>query len=163
MLALVSSTVKGAVVWNCEVGGVLQTCKPGSVSFLFEKDGDHLSSPTIGYYAGGSPPLAERRYRRGQAANPGTGRAPKSPYLALLQVGFSRRRVTASGRTLLPSDFTLASTSRGGMFLCHFPFPINRDLGVTQHPAQRSPDFPPFFPHEKNGGHPVCMALRSKL
>jgi len=80
--------------------------------------------------------------------------------LALLQVGFSRRRVTASSRTLLPSDFTLASTGRGGMFLCHFPFPINRDLGVTQHPAQRSPDFPPFFPHEKNGGHPVCMALR---
>jgi len=52
-------------------------------------------------------PKAERRYRRGQAANPGTGRAPKSPYLALLQVGFSRRCVTAVGRTLLPSDFTL--------------------------------------------------------
>ncbi len=48
-----------------------------------------------------------------------------SPYLALLQVGFSRRCVTASGRTLLPSDFTLIPTSRDGMFLCHFPFPIS--------------------------------------
>ena len=68
--------------------------------------------------------MAERRYRRGQAANPGTGRAPKSPYLALLQVGFSRRCVTADGRTLLPSDFTLIPASRDGMFLCHFPFPM---------------------------------------
>ncbi len=67
--------------------------------------------------------MAERRYRRGQAANPGTGRAPKSPYLALLQVGFSRRCVTADGRTLLPSDFNLTPTGRGGMFLCHFPSP----------------------------------------
>ena len=47
-----------------------------------------------------------------------------SPYLALLQVGFSRRCVTANGRTLLPSDFTLIPTSRDGMFLCHFPSPI---------------------------------------
>ncbi len=68
--------------------------------------------------------MAERRYRRSQAANPGTGRAPMSPYLALLQVGFSRRCVTANGRTLLPSDFTLIPTSRDGMFLCHFPSSI---------------------------------------
>ena len=141
----------------------MQTCKPGSVLFPSGKIGDHLSSPTIGNQTDGSPLSAEQRYRRGQAANPGTGRAPKSPYLALLQVGFSRRRVTASGRTLLPSDFTLAPTGRGGMFLCHFPFPINRDLGVTQHPAQRSPDFPPSFPYGKDGGHPVCIALRFEL
>ena len=40
---------------------------------------------------------------------PTRGRAghPWSPYLALLQVGFSRRYVTAVDRTLLPSDFTL--------------------------------------------------------
>ncbi len=105
------------------IGGVPQTCKPGSVFFPYGKNGDHLSSPTVSLAAGGSPLVAERRYRRGQAANPGTGRAPKSPYLALLQVGFSRRCVTAVGRTLLPSDFTLIPTSRDGMFLCHFPFP----------------------------------------
>ena len=68
--------------------------------------------------------MAERRCRRSRAANPGTGRAPMSPYLALLQVGFSRRCVTANGRTLLPSDFTLIPTSRDGMFLCHFPSSI---------------------------------------
>ena len=40
---------------------------------------------------------------------PTRGRAghPWSPYLALLQVGFGRRCVTADDRTLLPSDFTL--------------------------------------------------------
>ena len=105
----------------------MQTYKPGSVSFPQEKNGDHLSSPTASGEAGGSPPVAERRYRRSQAANPGTGRAPMSPYLALLQVGFGRRRVTASGRTLLPSDFTLIPTSRDGMFLCHFPFPTHSE------------------------------------
>jgi len=128
-------------------GGVLQTCKPGSVSSPQGKDGDHLSSPTASREASGSPPLAERRYRRSQAANPGTGRARKSPYLALLQVGFSRRCVTANGRTLLPSDFTLTLPLLEGRYVS-VPLSVpdlDRDLGVTQHPAQRSPDFPPSF------------------
>ena len=99
------------------IGGVLQTCKPGSVFFPYGKNGDHLSSPTVSLAAGGSPLVAERRYRRGQAANPGTGRAPKSPYLALLQVGFSRRCVTAVGRTLLPSDFTLILPVKEGRYV----------------------------------------------
>ena len=98
-----------------------QTYKPGFVFFPKGKIGDHLSSPLSCLAVGESPLLAERRYRRGQAANPGTSRAPMSPYLALLQVGFSRRCVTADSRTLLPSDFTLIPTSRDGMFLCHFP------------------------------------------
>ena len=34
------------------------------------------------------------------------------PYSALLQVGFGRRGVTADGRTLLPSDFTLTASPR---------------------------------------------------
>ncbi len=93
--------------WGGADGGVPQTCKPGSVFFLGRKNGDHLSSLSACNEADGNPLLAERRYRRGRAANPGTGRAPMSPYLALLQVGFSRRCVTADGRTLLPSDFTL--------------------------------------------------------
>ena len=39
----------------------------------------------------------------------------------LLQVGFTRARVTATLRELLPHDFTLTAESRGGMFLWHFP------------------------------------------
>ena len=101
----------------------MQTCKPGSVSFhRWKAVTIYLAQPSA-LRPTDIRPKAERRYRRGQAANPGTGRAPKSPYLALLQVGFSRRCVTAVGRTLLPSDFTLIPTSRDGMFLCHFPFP----------------------------------------
>ena len=99
------------------VGGAPQTYKPGSVSFLKRKNGDHLSSPSVCGQAGGSPLLAERRCRRGRAANPRTSRAPMSPYLALLQVGFSRRCVTADGRTLLPSDFTLILPSLEGRYV----------------------------------------------
>ena len=91
-----------------------------------------------------------------------------SPYLALLQVGFSHRCVAANGRTLLPSDFTLILLEIEGRYVS-VPLSVTQRgvtaftgcLGVTQHPAQRSPDFPPFFSREKNGGHPVCMALQS--
>lgn len=38
----------------------------------------------------------------------------------MLRVGFTRVRVSASRRELLPHDFTLASR-RGGLFLWHFP------------------------------------------
>ena len=98
-------------------GGVLQTCKPGSVSFhRWKVVTIYLAQPSALRLAV-IRPKAERRYRRGQAANPGTGRAPKSPYLALLQVGFSRRCVTAVGRTLLPSDFTLILPSLEGRYV----------------------------------------------
>ena len=134
--------------------------------FRERKNGDHLSSPSVGGQAGGGPLLAERRCRRGQAANPGTSRAPMSPYLALLQVGFSRRCVTADGRTLLPSDFTLTPTGRGGMFLCHFPSPIpaNRSSGPGRYPAP-CPEEPGLSspPTGRGGGHPVCMALQIAL
>ncbi|MEA2786473.1 MAG: hypothetical protein QOF71_2577, partial [Candidatus Eremiobacteraeota bacterium] len=41
----------------------------------------------------------------------------------LLQVGFTRARVTAERRALLPHDFTLTVEPKrdGGMFLWHFP------------------------------------------
>ena len=50
----------------------------------------------------------------------------------LLRVGFTRARVTAMLRELLPHDFTLARTNASGMFLWHFPssFP-DRTLSCT--------------------------------
>ena len=39
----------------------------------------------------------------------------------LLQVGFTRARVTATLRELLPPDFTLTRQAVGGLFLWHFP------------------------------------------
>ena len=72
-------------------------------------------------------------------------------YLALLRVGFGHRRVTAVGRALLPPVFTLTGASRrqepGGMVsvpLSVAPTGSTR-LGVTQHPARWSPDFPPAW------------------
>ena len=74
-------------------------------------------------------------------------------YLALLRVGFDRRRVTTVGRALLPPDFTLTCAHRrrsvgaiGGMFLCHFPSHrslLTMRLGVTQHPAHGARTFLP--------------------
>ncbi len=86
-----------------------------------------------------------------EVKQPTRGRAghPLSPYLALLQVGFSRRCVTAVGRTLLPSDFTLDPPEAGRyvsvpLSVSHDPPKADHEiLGVTQHPARRSPDFPP--------------------
>ena len=87
---------------------------------------------------------------------PTRGRAGRSwsLYLALLQVGFDRRCVTATGRALLPPDFTLtpADQEPAGRYVS-VPLSVFRpglipseSLGVTQHPARRSPDFPPRMP-----------------
>ncbi len=52
----------------------------------------------------------------------GLGRAPLAPsYLALLRAGFGRPPALTGAGGLLPHHFTLTPTSRGGMFLCHFP------------------------------------------
>ncbi len=91
-----------------------------------------------------------------EVERPTRGRAghPWSPYLALLQVGFGRRYVSVDDRTLLPSDFTLILPSLEGrcvsvpLSVPRGSIPIARggheSLGVTQHPARWSPDFPPL-------------------
>ena len=110
--------------------------------------------------------MAERRYRRSQAANPGTGRAPKSPYLALLQVGFSRRCVTADGRTLLPSDFTLILPVKEGRYVS---VPLSVPLGgiaaaleAWELPSTLPSGARTFLPPDpstegRGGGHPVYL------
>ena len=83
-------------------------CKPGSVS---------ASRRTVTIYLAPHPTMMpERTDARCSVAagvkQPTRERAghPWFPYLALLQVGFGRRCVTARGRALLPPDFTLAAT-----------------------------------------------------
>ena len=74
------------------------------------------------------------------------GQAPLSLYLALLQVGFDHRRVTTVSRELLPHVFTLILIKERYGFCVTFRIPIGsaiETLGVTQHLAQWSPDFPP--------------------
>ena len=113
----------------------------------------------VAIYLASRPGHRDPPERDGVAAvvlQPTRGRAGRSwsLYLALLQVGFDRRCVTAVGRALLPPDFTLAprhtrcqgryvsvplSVFRSGLIPCE-------SLGVTQHPARRSPDFPPRPP-----------------
>ena len=98
--------------------------------------------------------MADRRYRRGQAANPGTGRAPKSPYLALLQVGFSRRCVTAVSRTLLPSDFTLILPLLEGRYVSvplSVPDPGEPAIGTWELPSTLPRGARTFLPPSISG------------
>ncbi len=102
------------------------------VLYPLTADGDHLSSlPDVNRapLEAGDVTIEVEQPTRGRAGR------PLSPYSALLQVGFGRCCVTADSRTLLPSDFTLPSTDRGGMFLCHFPSPPAVPEGPGCYPA----------------------------
>ncbi len=156
---------KGHMMVN---GGVRWACKPGSVSqtspeFGTSRDGDHLSSPS-GACKGPESPLKRRDDVTIGVKRPTRGWAgrPISPYLALLQVGFDRRCVTAVGRELLPRVFTLIP-------ICP-EFGINRDgtvsvsLSVSSHPRTTGPWALPstlpsgartFLPDVCRSGHPA--------
>ena len=165
-------------------GGAGGTYKPGSVTPgpSRGRGGDHLSSP---------PPsrgMTEttkgvRCCHRGRAANPGAGRTPIAPLFGLAPGGVwppRRRRLRPDALTVrfhpcrqfppLLGKAPVPSSVRtgGGMFLCHFPSSDHAgSLGVTQHPVQWSPDFPPSrktgFPVPRDGGHPVPPTLRRRL
>ena len=82
--------------------------------------------------------------------------SPEPPYLILLQMGFAmpaslRRAAVGSYPTFSPLPFDSPcgapranpERQRAVSFLWHFPSPVARGLGVTQHPVLRSSDFPP--------------------
>jgi len=88
-----------------------------------ERGGNHLSSPPYSLRRGAPQSaigggddvaIGVKQPTRGRAGH------PWSPYLALLQVGFGRRCVTADDRTLLPSDFTLIRLRRTVCFCATF-------------------------------------------
>ena len=90
---------------------------------------------------GGRPSILARRYRRAPAANPGTGRAPCVPLFGL-----------APGEVYPP---LMSPPEAVSSYLTISPLPLSRRyvsvalsiglprLGVTQHPARWSSDFPP--------------------
>ena len=85
------------------------------------------------------------------------GRAVRMDRAVLLQVGFTRARVSARLREPLPHDFTLTPTlaRRGGMFLWHFPSSHpDRTLSCTQ-PYEARTFLPPI---SSRGGHPAYSA-----
>ena len=62
-------------------------------------------------------------------------------YLVLLRVGFARPAGLPAAGELLPRHFTLACTGKRYVSVAlSVGLPL---LGVTQHPARWSPDFPP--------------------
>jgi len=71
----------------------------------------------------------------------GEGKSSVSPYSVLLRVGFARPAGLPAAGELLPHHFTLARLSERYVSVAlSVGLPL---LGVTQHPARRSPDFPP--------------------
>ena len=75
-----------------------------------------------------------------------------SPYSVLLRVGFARPADLPADGELLPRHFTLARRNERYVSVAlSVGLPL---LGVTQHPARWSSDFPPVF---RTGGHPVYL------
>jgi len=107
---------------------VQRACKPDSVPPLAERRQSSISTPC---------------HHDALAANPGviTGRAPILPYLALLQVGFTRPPCYQDAGALLPHLFTLTRANAGGMVSVALSVGSRRP-GVTWHLARWSPDFP---------------------
>jgi hypothetical protein len=109
------------------------------------RSGDHLSSPDVTI-----------RFKRPTRR---TGRAfPLSPYLALLQMGFSWPADRSAAGELLPRHFTLTLISQGGMFLWHYSVgsPL---LAVSQHLARGARTFLPDFSRRSPGllDHPTTL------
>ena len=88
--------------------------KPGSVSRHKCRDGDHPSGSPIAWTLV-QPTRGPAGRRFWQVAFQTPSIRPCSGW------GLASARVATSGRGLLPRDFTLTPTSRGGLFLCHFP------------------------------------------
>jgi len=109
---------------------IKQTCKPSSVSFPCGKDGSHLSSPDV--------TTKVMRPTRGQAGRPYVplfGLAPDGVYPADRSPG--RWWALTPPFHPYPADagrYVSVALSVGS--------PL---LGVTQHPARWSSDFPPRF------------------
>jgi len=91
-----------------------------------------------------------------QQPYPGTSGGPPVPCSVLLQVGFTDARVATDARGLLPHGFTLTlrrppedrRALKGGLVSVALSLG-SPPLGVTQHPALRSPDFPPANAHRR--------------
>ena len=94
------------------------------------------------------PPLPEGIVRPTRGLQPGAAlrRAETSPYLALLRVGFASIPACAGTWCALTAPFHACLSLRVraiGAIVSVALSVASLRLGVTQHPARRSPDFPP--------------------
>jgi len=84
-----------------------------------------------------------------------------SPYLALLRMGLAQPTGLPAAGELLPHHFTLAFPVKKKRYVSvalSVGLPL---LGITQHPARWSPDFPPS--EQTEGGHPAYLASALQL
>ena len=124
------------------------------------------------------PAVAGRRYRRSQAANPGTSRALIVPLFGLAPGGVwppLRRRSRPGALTARFHPYpdvrffaALRMTFASGRYVSA-PLSVSRaglipyeSLGVTQHPARWSPDFPPQTSSGRPPG-PSSLLVQSSI
>jgi len=87
------------------------------------------------------------------------------PYLALLRVGFALPALSPGPRCALTAPFhpypalqPLRAAPRGGMFSVALSLG-SPPVGVTDHPALRSPDFPLPSSRDENSDHPALSGV----
>lgn len=103
-------------------------CNPSSV------EGDHLSRMPVAWHL--------------QRPTRGRGGPPHPPSCSvLLRVGFAKPTSRLAAGELLPHRFSLTCPRAGGLFSVALSLG-SPPLGVTQHPALWSSDFPQGFPRD---------------
>ena len=141
-------------------------CHLTMLSAVIRRDGDHLSSPPNGRSGHRAPTVRGTMLPSGSSGQPGDGPGTHSPPIRPcsrwgLAVAVSPQTTGRSYRPISPLSRQVGTVC----FCATFRPPRRRgrrgSLGVTQHPAQRSPDFPPRRPNwlGRRGGHPVYLAL----
>ncbi len=113
--------------------------KPGSVTLLdeIEQRGGHSSRVPIA-----------RHLKQPTRKSYGTERVPGDPEVTCSLFGFApggvylARRVAPPAGELLPHRFTLTTPKCGGLLSAALSL-TSRPVAVSDHPALRSPDFPP--------------------
>ena len=112
------------------------------------RDGGHLSSPPDGRGGHRVPAQGGTMFPSGSSSQPGDGPDTHSPPIRPcsrwgLTVAASPQTTGRSYRPISPLSRQVETVCFCATFRPRFPKSGHRSLGVTQHPAQWSPDFPP--------------------
>ena len=138
-----------------------KACKPGPVSRAFARPDDHFSRTPVTRRLKRPYPRAPRgpRFTHTPSLRPTRG---SLSYLTLLRVGFTEP--ARSPAPLVSSYLTVSPLPRGSRraavcFLWHWSVG-SPPLAVSQHPALRSPDFPParVAPRRRSSGLLWCQS-----
>ena len=133
------------------------------VLYPLPADGDHLSSPPNSVKRCGASVVHETMSPSGSSSQPGDGPGAHCPSIRPcsrwgLAAAASPQSAGRSYRPISPLSRQAGTVCFCATFrLLRHSVDYRRSLGVTQHPARRSPDFPPQRSEKPDrcGGHPA--------